>query len=150
MPSMLNSQLNNLSKDVYSSPETTKPLPIETGAIEPESLKFSPEEMASRAIADAINDLPGDQEEIVSSSQKTLAAAENILPVEFENRNQRLEEILQNIKEWRAKATDDMPTFYKLVYEGAQELRRNGDFYSLDALHDGAVEIAKGDKNLLH
>jgi len=149
MSPMLNPQLNNLSKDIYSSPENVSSFSTETQSLNQEGLKFSPEETASRAIADAINDLPGNQEGIVLASQKTLSAAENLSPLEFENRTKRLEEIFQDIRERTTNAPDDMSVFYNLVYKGAQELRRNGDFYSLDALHDGAVEIAKSGKKLL-
>lgn len=144
-----NPQLNSLSKDVYSSPENTESFSAEERSFNKESLRFSPEETASRAIAEAIKDLPGNQESIVAASQKSLSAAENLSPLEFENRTQRLEEILQSIKEQMAHTPDDMSTFYDLVYKGAQELRRDGDFYSLDALHDRAVEIVKGEKKIL-
>jgi len=149
MSPMLNPQLNNLSKDIYSLPEKVSSASTEMQSFNQEGLKFSPEETASRAIADAINDLPGNQENIVLASQKTLSAAENLSPIEFDNRAKRLEDIFQDIREQTANTPDDMSVFYNLVYKGAQELRRDGDFYSLDALHDGAVEIAKGEKKLL-
>lgn len=149
MSPTLNPQLSNPSKDIYSSPEAVNVFSPETEPLRQESSKFSLEEMASRAVEDAIKNLQGNQEDIVLASQKTLSAAENLSPIEFKNRNQRLEEIFQDIREWHTKSPDNMPMFYDLVYKGAQELRRNGDFYSLDALHDGAVEIAKDKTNLL-
>jgi hypothetical protein len=131
---------NNLEEKVvfYEKPET----------LERKISNNSLEDAASLAIADAIDNLPRMPDDLVLSSKRTLEAAENISLVEFQNRSQGLEEILGTIKQWSRETPDDIQAFYKLVYTAAQKLRQNGDYYSLDALHDGAIEIAKSGKKI--
>ena len=150
MDSTLNSQSQDFSPEVIKVPEEKTVSVERVGILEDKTSRYTLEEEVSLAIAKAIDSMPRVPDDLVLSSKHALESAENISSVEFENRTKNLEEIFGTLKRGLNEAPNDMQSFANIVYRAAQKLMQNGDYRSLDDLHDGAIEIARGQEPMLN
>lgn len=146
----LNTQSTGSSPEAIRTPEKRIAPVSKTKTLESSIYKHSLEEEVSLAIAKAIDSMPRVPDDLVLSSKHAFESAENISSVEFENRTKNLEEIFGTLKQWLNESPNDMQSFANIVYKTAQKLMQNGDYRSLDDLHDGAIEIAKGQEPMVN